>query len=124
MELLTHGVRKSNPKLDQFRVKNPPSEGMYGMFKIPNGSPRNALVIVSSGETHDLSPDWEHVSVSKKYETPTWEEMCLVKNLFWDEEETVIEFHPQKTQYKNLHPYCLHLWRHKNGHLLPPNLFV
>jgi hypothetical protein len=54
---------------------------------------------------------WEHVSVSKKTYTPTWDEMCYVKSLFWDEEDTVIQYHPAKSQYVNNHPYCLHLWR-------------
>lgn len=54
---------------------------------------------------------WEHVSVSLYNRLPTWDEMCLVKSLFWDEEETVIQFHPKKSQYVNQHPFCLHLWK-------------
>lgn len=29
---------------------------------------------------------WEHVSVSLPVRCPTWEEMCFIKSLFWDEE--------------------------------------
>lgn len=55
---------------------------------------------------------WEHVSVSSK-RTPTWDEMCYVKRLFWDDEETVIQYHPPKSEYVNMAKTCLHLWRYK-----------
>jgi len=54
---------------------------------------------------------WEHVSVSKQKETPSWDEMCLVKDLFWGEEDAVMQLHPRKSVYRNHHPHCLHLWR-------------
>lgn len=56
---------------------------------------------------------WEHVSVSIPTEnrSPTWEEMCYIKDVFWDEEEVVLQFHPAKSEYVNNHNYCLHLWR-------------
>jgi len=55
---------------------------------------------------------WEHVSVTfNRKRTPPWEIMNHVKDLFWDEEDVVIQIHPPKSQYVNHHPYCLHLWR-------------
>lgn len=55
---------------------------------------------------------WEHVSVSiNRKRTPSWEIMAQVKDLFWDQEDTVIQFHPPRSQYVNFHPFCLHLWR-------------
>jgi hypothetical protein len=55
---------------------------------------------------------WEHVSVSlNKKRCPTWDEMCLVKNMFWDEDDCVIQYHPPKSEYVNNYKYCLHLWR-------------
>ena len=50
--------------------------------------------------------------------------MCFVKDLFWDETETVIQFHPPRSEYVNNHNFCLHLWRHKEGHRLPPSILV
>lgn len=59
---------------------------------------------------------WEHVSVSlEKKKCPNWGIMCAVKDLFWDPEDCVIQFHPPASAYVNAHPYCLHLWR-KIGH--------
>lgn len=57
-----------------------------GAFKIfVNG--RALFCIASNGR------GWEHVSVSPKNQKrcPTWEEMCAVKNLFFEPEETVIQ---------------------------------
>lgn len=64
---------------------------------------------------------WDHVSVSLRDRCPTWEEMCWIRSLFFEDEETVIQFHPPKSQYINAHPYCLHLWRPTQTVLpLPP----
>lgn len=57
---------------------------------------------------------WEHVSVSMPDRCPTWEDMCVIKDMFWDEDDLVIQLHPPKSEYINNHKYCLHLWR-KSG---------
>jgi hypothetical protein len=72
---------------------------------------------------------WEHVSVhcfsGKRQFTPTWMEMCAVKNIFWDEDDTVIQFHPRKLDYVNNHLNTLHLWRPVGIELpLPPSVTV
>lgn len=68
---------------------------------------------------------WDHVSVSYPSRTPTWEEMCFVKNLFFLPEEIAVEYHPAKSEYKNLHPHCLHIWRYQAMAIpTPPILFV
>ena len=78
-----------------------------------------AVVVVSWGG------DWEHVSVSYANRVPTWDEMCRVKDMFWSEEECVVQYHPPKSEYVNMHPYCLHLWKPVNTELQrPPKAFV
>lgn len=102
------------------------ADGMNGYFRIPlpdRGHKVIADCIVSDGE------DWEHVSVHitefGKQRTPTWDEMCVVKDLFWQAEETVVQYHPAKSDYVNTHPHVLHLWRPTNGGLPnPPLIFV
>ena len=37
--------------------------------------------------------------------------MCFIKDVFWDEEDVVIQYHPKKSEYVNRHENCLHLWR-------------
>lgn len=74
------------------------------------------LRIISSGTPDGNNPLvtdewWEHVSVSCINRCPTWEEMQAVKELFWSDDETVVQIHPPRKHYVNHHPYCLHLWR-------------
>ena len=90
------------------------SIGNSGLFILP-------FPVKNSLEIRALASDgegWEHVSVSIAFpgkaaglRCPTWDEMCYVKSLFWDEEDCVIQYHPSKDQYVNRHPYVLHLWR-------------
>ena len=56
---------------------------------------------------------WEHVSVSpmKKRITPSWDDMCMIKDIFFHKFETVVQYHPAKSEYVNNMPNCLHLWR-------------
>ena len=60
---------------------------------------------------------WDHVSVTPYHHTrtPTWDEMCEIKNLFFEPEEECVEFHPKKSEYINLSKHCLHLWRPNDG---------
>lgn len=93
-------------------------DGNNGAFLVPFES--NLLVIIASdGE------GWEHVSVCMKNRTPNWREMCYVKDLFWDEEDCVIQYHPPKSDYINNHPNCLHLWRPIGKDIpRPPSILV
>lgn len=81
-------------------------------------SPR-ALVIFSWGE------GWDHVSVSFPNRCPSWDEMCQIKDMFFDEDECVVQYHPAKKDYVNRHPYCLHLWRPQGVEIVtPPKILV
>lgn len=95
-------------------IKSPQDEGMY---LIPCGHV-NLTVIASTGL------DWDHVSVSLRHRSPTWQEMCHIKNLFWDEDEVVLQYHPKKIDYVNHHPFCLHLWRPQNQSIPVPDLIL
>lgn len=65
---------------------------------------------------------WEHISVSFPNRCPTWDEMCVAKDIFWREDEACIQVHPAREVYINVHKYCLHIWRPKDGKLiLPPD---
>lgn len=89
------------------------SYGNNGCFLIPHHRISDYFYQcqISDGEA------WDHVSVTIKSKIrnvercPTWEEMCYVKSLFWDEEEEVMQLHPAKKDWVNNHQYCLHLWR-------------
>ena len=77
----------------------------YGAAHVPGPHARSLAVIFSDGE------GWYHVSVSTPARTPCWAEMCFVKDLFWDQDDCVVQFHPPRREYVNDHPFCLHLWQ-------------
>lgn len=114
---ITDGRLASNRKID----------GNNGAFSIPHpdnktGNHSCFNIIASDGM------GWEHVSVSriknKVLITPTWYDMCFVKNMFWEDEDTVIQFHPMKSQYVNKME-VLHLWRPIGTEVqLPPSCLV
>ena len=68
---------------------------------------------------------WDHVSVSLQNRCPTWNEMCVIKDFFFDENEACVEYHPAKKDYVNVHPFCLHIWKPQAKEFpTPPTLFV
>ena len=111
-------------RIEKYRKRHPmlgPGEvgRNFGYFE------RGPLRIISSGTPEEGSDPWEHVSVSCADRCPTWDEMKTVKEMFWQDSETVVQFHPKKSQYVNSHPFCLHLWRNtKAEHELPPTHLV
>lgn len=104
---------------EKYRIKSgllatDKSIGNSGAFSVKSLKfTRPILCIASDGAVPGQSQAWEHVSISVQgaNRCPTWDEMAFIKRLFWDAEDTVIQFHPPESQYVNLHPYTLHLWR-------------
>lgn len=64
---------------------------------------------------NDNEEGWEHVSLSpkKKSKIPTWNDMCQLKDIFFNDDEEVLQLHPKKRNYVNLKDNCLHLWKPK-----------
>ena len=96
------------------QLKSDDSYGNNGFFIIPHHRTSGYLYRVQASD----GMLWEHVSVSvtsgirkDSSRCPTWEEMCHIKNLFWDEDDCVIQFHPTQSEYVNRHKFVLHLWR-------------
>jgi len=96
------------------RLDTGPGGGSYALFRI-----ENLLVLSSDGH------GWDHVRIRAEGRCPTWEEMSYIKNMFWDDEELVVQFHPPKSEYVNIDQYALHLWKPQNGRIeLPPQWLV
>ncbi len=95
------------------RYVSPESDGFNGMFRFLLDG-KFIRCIASDGSGNE-GPEWkwQHVSVSIEGDTkpPNWSIMCKVKDLFWEDEDWVCQFHPAKSEYVNHHPGCLHLWR-------------
>ena len=93
--------------------------GCQGYLRLRCGKQRTfvycATMDMYNGETY------EHASVivaNSRTKTPTWEEMCEVKDIFWKPDEEVHEVHPAANDY--LHGVgglenVLHLWRPAGG---------
>jgi len=93
-----------------------------------SGSPVYFCVICSD------QLEWEHVSVHCRAGihpayyfnfTPTWDDMCFVKDLFWEPDEAVMQLHPARKDWVNNHLSTLHLWKPVNVEIpMPPKAFV
>jgi len=111
---------RATAELEECRRVHPtlgesPEGATWGYFEL------GPLRIISGGSDER----WEHVSVSCHDRTPSWEEMSLVKALFWSDDETVLQFHPKRSEYVNQMPHCLHLWKQrKKNHVLPPGELI
>lgn len=107
------GNLASNEGLDKCGFFLIPFKNHHTMFRL--------AVLASDGG------GWDHVSVSlfkRPDKTPSWEVMCFIKDLFFEEHETVVQFHPPKSEYIN-NANALHLWRDQgNSHNLPPSIMV
>lgn len=107
------------------------------------GTRRQTISGIKHGHHRNLSPDqpcgwsgpdifWDHVSVHVRVDirgelrqrVPSWDEMCFVKDLFFDPEEAAMQLHPPKSLYVNHHGFVLHLWRSHNRSIQMPPLFM
>jgi len=83
----------------------------FGAFYLQLGTVQ--IIAIASSGSDEVA--WEHVSLRardyKGERTPTWAEMQRVKELFWDDEECVVQYHPPRSDYVNNHPHVLHLWK-------------
>jgi hypothetical protein len=71
------------------------------------------------------SGGWDHVSVSLETRCPTWEEMCVIKDICFHEHEVAMQLHPAKADHINVHPFVLHMWRPQGAAIpLPPKGMV
>ena len=68
---------------------------------------------------------WEHLSVSLARKCPTWEQMCFMKDQFWNDDEVCYQLHPKKEDYVNNCEYCLHIWKPIDQEIpTPPRIMV
>jgi len=95
------------------------SYGNNGAFFIPSKNRKCIFKVIASD-----GRGWEHVSVSLPNRCPTWNEMCYIKDIFWEDDKTIIQYHPAKSEYINNHPFVLHLWRPVNQKIPKPDLIL
>lgn len=126
MKLAVSVLTMKFDKIERYRAKHPLGFAQkagddFGWFEIPTkiGGPKLRVQVAPSDD------EWQHVSVSRGDRCPTWEEMCFVKNLIWDKEDTVVQFHPPESEWISNAKYCLHLWKWNGGEFpMPPSILV
>lgn len=104
-------------ELDSYRINDHLCKRgpMSGAFKVFVGG--RSFQVIASVDNCGPNGVWEHVSASPRNQKrcPTWEEMVAIKDMFFLPEEEAIQFHPKHSEYMNMHPYCLHIWKPVTG---------
>lgn len=132
-------------QIESFRIRAGPTGSElgapYGAFLVDGPCGQTLKIIATPGRVDERwlpygMPEylaqqwidgngWDHVSVSCRRRVPNWQEMCFVKDLFFDPEEAVMQLHPPRSTWVNNHPYVLHLWRPTEQAIpLPPPRLV
>lgn len=109
-------MRKApNVKAEQYRMHHIPGSSECagtnaGAFGVPS---KTALYLTQLNVIVGDGGGWDHVSVSVhgQKRCPTWEEMCQIKELFFRDDEWVMQLHPPKSENISYHPFTLHMWR-------------
>lgn len=95
-----------------------PNDGMGGHY-YDKESGKNLNFIFS------YQMGWEHLSVSMPSRIPSWDQMCRMKDIFWNKDEACVQYHPKEEDYVNMHKHCLHIWKPTNEILpIPPHILV
>lgn len=108
---------------EQYRVRagrfaTSERDGNNGLFLLGGG--RGQLRVIASDGV-----GWEHVSVSRSHQIPSWLEMAAVKQLFWGPDAVVVEYHVAAKDHVNVAANCLHLWRPIGLEMpCPPSILV
>jgi len=91
-----------------------------GVFGVRSPIDRSPLLVIAS-----IGAGWDHVSISRKNRVPNWAEMEYVKRLFFEDNETAVQYHVPPSDHVNMHRFVLHLWRPQNVEMpRPPAVLV
>jgi len=96
-----HILDKYRASESERRIAGVDGDGGCGCFKVyVNG--RSFFIVASDGG------GWDHISVSpcnrKRQGCPTWEEMCAIKDMFFEPEERVVQYHPPQERVRQSAP--------------------
>lgn len=119
-------MKKNNQEINRWRIRH----GLYGTTNRSGNTGAFRILRPGQPTLFALASDglgWDHVSVSvfDQQRCPTWEEMCYVKDLFFEPNEMCVQYHPAECDYVRCHPYVLHIWRpHEAAIPKPPTEMV
>lgn len=72
---------------------------------------RTGLLVIISCCIEGDGKNWVHLSVSKRKQCPSWDELVQVKELFLGKEALALQLLPPRSEWVNDHPFCLHLYQ-------------
>ena len=103
-----------------------PEDGVMGAFLVmgPKGS-RPAIISMASIE-FEVRLEAVNVSVANS-PTPNWgRDKASVKDLFWGEDECVVQYHPPRSEYVHTTVLLRRLWKPLNAVILqlPPAILI
>lgn len=128
-------MKKDWKHLDKYRGHESPftspDGATYGAFRIKHNGVYLNVIATDGCEENGEYGQWEHVSIHvfdaffNKRRIPNWGEMCFIKELFWEDDEVVMQLHPAKKDWISIHDCVLHLWKPKKTEIpVPPKLCV
>lgn len=82
------------------------------------GSAQGLLVICTATRERD-GKRWLHASMSRRARLPSYEDMCLVKDVFVGRERLALQVFARSSQHVNINPFVLHLWSCLDGDPVP-----
>ncbi|WP_445246329.1 DUF7694 domain-containing protein [Microcoleus sp. OTE_8_concoct_300] len=72
---------------------------------------RDGLIVIISGSIEKDGYSWVHLSLSRKKSVPTWIDLVKVKELFLGADSVAIQILPPRSEWVNVHEFCLHLYQ-------------
>jgi len=117
-------LNKCRQKTGPFATRENDIHGLF-FFPIPGKISTHKIKVISSGfegqPNIGSAEKYYHVSASLAFRCPTWEEMCFIKSVFYGENVTVVQYHPKKSEYVNIHNFTLHLWLDLEEEIILPD---
>jgi hypothetical protein len=71
--------------------------------------PLRGLKVARTVETYE-GQRWLHVSLSRRSQLPSYEDMKLVKHAFIGDDRAAYQVFARAAEHVNVHEFCLHLW--------------
>lgn len=94
---------------------------IHGAFVVHRDSEFMLFHLGEIGVLLSIVGGWDHLAVSVRTRTPTYQEMKAVKRLCFRDNEWAYEVHPAVDDYVSIHQNALHIWRpHDDAWRVPP----
>ena len=102
---------------ERLEMSWPVDHPLYGQIKYM--SQNQLQVIFTADKLWGDGKTWMHVSMSRRFRLPSYEDMTEVKDIFIGKTRQALQIFSRADRHVNIHPYCLHLWCAVEGDGLP-----